>query len=286
MIAAAIGFEEAVDYMVRLGARVDTANRRGETALIIAVQQRQPRVVELLLKAGANPDKADHSAGYSARDYAKRDSRNPGLLKLIQTVKPTKSAVAGPQLIRRRRPAMDRSGRPPRAARRAKRSTPPWRRAGPNGGRAPASPPRHNYRRPSTRQIGQEAGVVEPLRHRLRHRPENDPIFEIVVHSSAEQVVLATLISTIAVAFGPIAISHRADRWASAPRTSRTVGRQVRFAPRATSGSDRRTVDDAIGSGGSHAQSLNKTVRSLREWGVPLARQSGMGQCPFFSRRR
>jgi ankyrin repeat protein len=98
MIAAAIGFEEAVDYMVRLGARVDTANRRGETALIIAVQQRQPRVVELLLKAGANPDKADHSAGYSARDYAKRDSRNPGLLKLIQTVKPTKSAVAGPKL--------------------------------------------------------------------------------------------------------------------------------------------------------------------------------------------
>jgi ankyrin repeat protein len=98
IVAARIGFEEAADYMTRLGAKVDLANRRGETALIIAVQQRQPRVVELLLKAGANPDKADHSAGYSARDYAKRDTRNPGLLKLIETIKSTRKAVAGPSI--------------------------------------------------------------------------------------------------------------------------------------------------------------------------------------------
>lgn len=98
IVAARIGFDEAADYMVRLGAKVDATNRRGETALIIAVQQRQPRMIELLLKAGANPDKADHSAGYSARDYAKRDTRNPGLLKLIDTVKSTKKAVAGPKL--------------------------------------------------------------------------------------------------------------------------------------------------------------------------------------------
>jgi ankyrin repeat protein len=98
MIAAQIGFEEAAEWMVRLGAKVDLTNRLGETALIIAVQQRQPQMVELLLKAGANPDKADHSAGYSARDYAKRDSRNPQLLKLIETVKSTKKAVAGPSI--------------------------------------------------------------------------------------------------------------------------------------------------------------------------------------------
>lgn len=98
MIASRIGLEEAVDWMVALGAHVDTRNRRGETALIIAVQQRQPRIVEKLLEAGANPDKTDHSAGYSARDYAKRDSRNPQLLKLIETVKSTKKKVAGPKL--------------------------------------------------------------------------------------------------------------------------------------------------------------------------------------------
>jgi len=98
IIASRIGFDEAVDYMIQMGAKVDTTNRLGETALIIAVQQRQPRVVEMLLRAGANPDKADHSAGYSARDYAKRDSRNPQLLKLIETVKPIKKTVSGPNL--------------------------------------------------------------------------------------------------------------------------------------------------------------------------------------------
>ena len=98
IIASRIGFEEAADYMLRYKADVDGANRRGETALIVAVQQRHPRVVELLLKAGASPDKADHAAGYTARDYAKRDSRNRELLKLIETVKSTKKKVAGPSL--------------------------------------------------------------------------------------------------------------------------------------------------------------------------------------------
>jgi uncharacterized protein len=98
IIASRIGFEEAAQWMVQLRARVDTPNRRGETALIIAVQQRQPRLVEMLLKAGANADKSDHAAGLSARDYAKRDTRNPQMLKLIETVKSTKKQVAGPSL--------------------------------------------------------------------------------------------------------------------------------------------------------------------------------------------
>src|SRR4030095_16666424 len=83
IIASRIGFDEAVDWMIRLGAKVDTANRQGETALIIAVQQRQPRVVERLLLAGANPDKGDHDAGRSGRDYAQRvvavGDQQPGL---------------------------------------------------------------------------------------------------------------------------------------------------------------------------------------------------------------
>jgi ankyrin repeat protein len=98
IIAARIGFEDAADYLIRYRANVDATNRRGETALIVAVQQRQPRLVEALLKAGASPDKADHAAGYTARDYAKRDNRNPQLLKLIDTVKSTKKKVAGPSV--------------------------------------------------------------------------------------------------------------------------------------------------------------------------------------------
>lgn len=98
MIASRIGFEEAAGWMIQLGAKVDTPNRRGETALAVAIQANQPRIVEMLLKAGADPDKADFSAGLSPRDYAKRDTRNPSLLKLIETVKSTKKTVAGPKL--------------------------------------------------------------------------------------------------------------------------------------------------------------------------------------------
>ena len=60
----------------------------GETALITAVQQRQTPIVRLLLNAGADPDKADHAAGYSARDYAQRDNRARDILQLIQAKRP------------------------------------------------------------------------------------------------------------------------------------------------------------------------------------------------------
>jgi ankyrin repeat protein len=96
IIAAGIGFEEAAGYMLERGAKVDGINRRGETALAVAVQQRQPRIVELLLKAGANPDKPDRVSGYTPRDYAKRDTRNPQLLRMIESVKSSKKAAAGP----------------------------------------------------------------------------------------------------------------------------------------------------------------------------------------------
>ena len=99
IIASSLGFGEAAALLLRHGAKVDATNRQGETALTIAVQQRQPLIVELLLKAGANPDKGDHVTGYSPRDYAKRDTRNPQILKLIETIKPAKKpAVAGPSI--------------------------------------------------------------------------------------------------------------------------------------------------------------------------------------------
>lgn len=91
--AAKSGFDEAVGWLLGLGAKVDGTNRKGETPLIIAVQQRDERMVKALLDAGADPDHTDNIAGYSARDYATRDTRDRDILKLINDKKP-KSASA------------------------------------------------------------------------------------------------------------------------------------------------------------------------------------------------
>ena len=85
--ASRVGFEQAVTWLLALGAKVDAANRMGETPLIIAVQQRNLPIVRQLLEAGANPDRTDAAAGYSARDYAKRDTRAREILKLIEAKK-------------------------------------------------------------------------------------------------------------------------------------------------------------------------------------------------------
>ena len=92
--AAKVGFDEGAGWLINMGADVDEANKSGETALIIAVQQRNTRFVKLLLEHGANPDRADHVAGYSARDYANRDPRARDIQKLINDKKPKAGASA------------------------------------------------------------------------------------------------------------------------------------------------------------------------------------------------
>nr|NUR37759.1 ankyrin repeat domain-containing protein [Sphingomonas sp.] len=92
--AARVGFGNAIEWLLNLGAKVDTPNKMGETPLIIAVQQRETPVVRLLLNAGADPDRTDHAAGYSARDYAKRDPRARDILKLIEDKKAATTAAA------------------------------------------------------------------------------------------------------------------------------------------------------------------------------------------------
>ena len=96
ILAARLSYPEGAARMLMKGASVDKPNRLGETALIVAVQQRQAAIVKILLEAGANPDLADHASGYSARDYAKRDSRSTDMLKLIETVKTKRKAAVGP----------------------------------------------------------------------------------------------------------------------------------------------------------------------------------------------
>lgn len=92
--AAKAGFDQAAIWLIGLGAAVDATNRAGETPLIIAVQQRDLPMVKLLLEHGADPDRTDHVAGYSARDYATRDSRNREILRLINEKKPKAASTA------------------------------------------------------------------------------------------------------------------------------------------------------------------------------------------------
>jgi ankyrin repeat protein len=91
--ASRIGFDQAVEWLLGMGAKVDGTNRMAETPLIVAVQQRQTSIVRRLLAAGADPDKTDTAAGYSARDYAKRDTRARDILKLIEEKKPKTAAA-------------------------------------------------------------------------------------------------------------------------------------------------------------------------------------------------
>lgn len=96
ILAARLGFSEGVARMLMSGAQVDRTNKLGETALIAAVQQRQTGIVRMLLESGADPDKPDHASGYSAREYAKRDSRSAEIVRLMDTIKAKKTATVGP----------------------------------------------------------------------------------------------------------------------------------------------------------------------------------------------
>src|SRR3546814_16736273 len=83
MHAALINFTDGAQELLDRKAPVDQTNRRGDTALILAVQAKNVAMVRLLVKRGAHPDKTDHIAGMSARDYAKRTDRSGRLLPLL-----------------------------------------------------------------------------------------------------------------------------------------------------------------------------------------------------------
>ncbi len=83
MHCALLNFTEGAEALLDAKAPVDQTNRRGETALILAVQAKNAAMVRLLVRHGANPDKTDHIAGMSARDYAKRDDRTGQYLALL-----------------------------------------------------------------------------------------------------------------------------------------------------------------------------------------------------------
>jgi len=95
MDAVQARFEDGVRTLLLNRAQIDKTNGSGETPLIRAVQLRDLGLVRLLIAQGADPDRPDTIAGMSARDYARRDGRTPGLEEALAAAK-SKAAPKGP----------------------------------------------------------------------------------------------------------------------------------------------------------------------------------------------
>lgn len=98
MLAVEKRFPEGVEVLLSNNANVNQANSRGETALIRAVQMQDVAMTRLLISNGADPRKRDNMTGMSAREYAERDARIPGMLEALDAAKPAApaKAVQGP----------------------------------------------------------------------------------------------------------------------------------------------------------------------------------------------
>lgn len=82
-LACQMGLVDAAEKLIAYKARVDIPNSTGETPLIAAVHRRDVPMMRVLLKGGADPDRAD-SSGRSARDYALYDGPNSQLVSEIE----------------------------------------------------------------------------------------------------------------------------------------------------------------------------------------------------------
>jgi uncharacterized protein len=74
MLASYYGHERAVAALIERGADVDRHNSRGQTPLAGAVFKNETTIVELLLRAGADPLAGSPSALETARFFGKDDA--------------------------------------------------------------------------------------------------------------------------------------------------------------------------------------------------------------------
>lgn len=86
MDAVAGGHERIARRLVEAGANVNLKSKDGQTALVLAVGRNSVELVELLLKAKADPDIPD-KLGFSGRKYAKL-FHNPEILALFEAHPP------------------------------------------------------------------------------------------------------------------------------------------------------------------------------------------------------
>lgn len=99
IVAVEQNWVEGVVILLRYKANPNLPNAGGETPLIRAVQMHNEEMVRRLIEAGANPDKADYGSGKSARDYAREATRWPAIARIIEDAgKDKDKGAAGPGL--------------------------------------------------------------------------------------------------------------------------------------------------------------------------------------------
>ena len=100
IVAAQLGWLEGAEILLDRRASPNLGNSRGETPLIFAVQRRDMPMVRLLLRNRADPNLTDHVAGNSAIDYARQDNRATAILRLLENPQaattPTVSGLTPP----------------------------------------------------------------------------------------------------------------------------------------------------------------------------------------------
>ena len=97
ILAAQLGWVDGAQILLDRRASPNLGNSRGETPLIFAVQRRDMPMVRLLLQNRANPNQTDHVAGNSAIDYARQDSRATAILRVLEgTRQPSATPMPAP----------------------------------------------------------------------------------------------------------------------------------------------------------------------------------------------
>src|SRR5207237_1088126 len=100
--AARVGFAQAIEWLLALGAKVDAANRMGETPLIIAVQQRElpGGTASEAQQFGLAPRRRQRAVGCLADDRGviPVSDDQPGLAREVALL------LQDPRQVRRHRP--------------------------------------------------------------------------------------------------------------------------------------------------------------------------------------
>jgi len=83
--AVSMGDEEQIKQLLKRGVYVNNSNKKGETALMVAISQKRYSLVDFLLKAGANPN-SKNIRGTSVLHYAINSTDKDKVIPLLNSL--------------------------------------------------------------------------------------------------------------------------------------------------------------------------------------------------------